>query len=914
MPPPSELTRTSMSAPAPHETVLASWVHVSDLHFGHGDAGNQWNQRRVLDELLVDAKALVRDGLVPRPDLVFVTGDIAFSGGARTPVVGEAEYVLASDWFRRFQEVLGIRSERVFMVPGNHDIDRRAEVDVRRLLKLARAGEETLDEILRVPLDRDRLRGRMACYLAFAQGFGPPTGDRFCEGLWWRQRIELAEGVSLRVCGLNTALLSLDDQDRGKLRIGQFQLAELFVPAPSGLELALVLGHHPTTGRWLADEKELRGQLDRHAALYLFGHLHEADSEQARHGWGSGCLRIAAGAAHAEADSAGAPPDGHGYNFGALVVLDTGDLAVRLWPRRWSARSPRFVPDVDNTLDGRDYAEHRLPEKYRLHRPSPTKGLHSGKVLGGRYRLIAKSGQGGVGEVWRASDLERDGTVAVKILNPDGADPDAGRRAGFFRGAQAMAGLQHPAIVRIRDPHPDPDHEHGPYDFYVMDFVDAPSLGAAFKGAPCSDEETIEILLAIGEGVAAAHRQRVIHRDLKPSNILRDPVSGRVCIIDFDTAKDLANLTMTRSGDGLASTLYASPEVLMSLNPPRGSKAPTVDFRADIFSLAVIGIFLRTGRDPSHYYINRMSELVPTIECALGLRQVLAKGCAHAPADRYASVDDILVALRRLQVTEDAPTMVSEPPRSSLPLVAEARQPALPRPSRQGPGLGEGGGVNFGDASYRAASVAGSGVGDGAGASGVAPPATRALLEPPWPFRTAQDKPANTLANSRSEENVVDSVDTDFKPALRLPSWWILVPVAVATFAFWVVVLTHGTPESPPVALSLGSILVEPGFDEQRVREITESYLDDVRECHARLRSRLEGPVHIPLHLVVQPSGIVGSAGLKYGVAERSDLADCVVEKATQWKFPRPSIPHFVGVTIHIELSPSDESRTATAS
>src|SRR5690606_4984982 len=145
-------------------------------------------------------------------------------------------------------------------------------------------------------------------------------------------------------------------------------------------------------------------------------------------------------------------------------------------------------------------------------------------------------------------------------------------------------------------------------------------------------------------------------------------------------------------------------------------------------------------------------------------------------------------------------------------------------------------------------------------AATLAPAATDALLEPPWPsFRTPQAEPA---------EFVVDPVDIDFKPALRLPSWWMLVPVAVAAIAFWAVVLADRTPESQPVALSLGSILVESGFEEQRVREVAESHLDDVRECHARLQTRLEAPVHIPLHLVVQPSGIVGSAGMKYGVAE----------------------------------------------
>lgn len=908
MPAPSEQIRTSMRIQTPRETVLASWVHVSDLHFGHGDAGHQWNQQRVLDELRIDAKALVRDGTVPWPDLVFVTGDIAFSGGARTPAVGDTEYALASRWFRQLQEELEIPDERVFMVPGNHDVDRRADADVRRLLKLTRAGEETLDDTLQAPLDRDRLRGRMARYLAFAQSFGPPDATRFHDGLWWRHSIDLAEGISLRVCGLNTALLSLDDEDQGRLRIGQRQLSELLVPAPGDLEIALLLGHHPTTGRWLADEKELRGQLDRHAALYLFGHLHEADSEQSRHGWGTGCLRIAAGAAHAEAAAPGTPPVGHGYNFGALVVLATGDLVVRIWPRRWSTRSPRFVPDVDNTLDRRPYAEHRLPERYRLHRPAPTWGLHAGEILGDRYRLIAKCGQGGVGAVWQAIDLEHERTVALKILNPEGTAPDPSRRAAFFRGALAMARLRHPSIVHIHDPRPDPNNQQGPYDFYVMDFVDAPNLGAAFKGAPCSDAETIEILLAIGEAVAMAHGQRVIHRDLKPSNILRDPVSKKVSIIDFDTAKDLATVTMTRSGDGLASTLYASPEILLSLNPPRGSMAPTVDARADIFSLAVIGIFLRTGRDPSHYYINRMPDLVAEFECAPGLREVLAKACAHAASDRYASVDDFLAALRRLQGATTA-----EPPASSLSPVAEARPSSLDEMAVSPP---DGGHIAPAEPHAEPRHARSAEIPVSAPRILLPGRSTDAHSEPPWPFRTKQEPSEEIIGSSADtprDDMMVDAVEAQLKQGFRLPWWWKLMPVPIAAMIFWSVVIVDRTPQPPAVALAIESILVEPGLEEERVREIAQDHFGEIRECQARLSDRLAGPVRIPLHVVVMPTGAVGSAALKYGINERPDLTDCVVKRARQWLFPKPSVPQFVGATIHIVLSPADPTQPAVA-
>jgi WD40 repeat protein len=354
-----------VTSSSPGDGVLASWIHVSDLHFGHSTAHHQWNQQRVLGALIGDARELVKTEVVRRPDFIFVTGDVAFSGGARTPAAGRSEYQLAADWIKKLQGTLAIPQERVFVVPGNHDVDRTTDPDVRRMLQLARTGQESLDAILQEPRDLQRLSGRMARYLSFAQGFGAVAGGHVDHSLWWRSVVDLNGGVSLQLCGLNTALLSAHGRDKGHLRVGQRQLAELLPPAgPS--EVTVVLGHHPAAGGWLADEKDLDGALDEHAAVYLSGHVHEARSRQVQSGAGDGCLRVSAGAAHGEAAPAGAPPTSHGYNFGALVVLASGELAVRIWPRRWSSDRPRFEVDTANTRKNLNHAEHRLGERFRV--------------------------------------------------------------------------------------------------------------------------------------------------------------------------------------------------------------------------------------------------------------------------------------------------------------------------------------------------------------------------------------------------------------------------------------------------------------------------------------------------------------------------------------------------------------------
>jgi hypothetical protein len=383
----------------PAETVLTAWVHISDVHFGHGGARHQWDQRLITADLRRDAAQVLRDGKIPAPRQLFVTGDVAFSGNGRKPVAGASEYALARAWLEDLCKDLGMGSDQVYLVPGNHDVDRgvdKAERDIRRLVEGVRDGKDPIDEVFGHEVDVGRLRQRMAAYLEFAGAFGPKDRELFQEGLWWRHRVGLERGVWLRICGLNTALVSGDDQDQGKLRVGNRQLSDLLLPTPEAQEVVIALSHHPLTGQWLAaaEEKQVRTRFDREAGLHIFGHLHEADSEQARHGWGRGCVRIAAGATHAEAAKPGDPPVGHGYCFGALVVLASGELAVRIWPRRWSAKGGKFVADVENIEERKGFAEHGLgkrveaareqePERIQETSRSPVQGEGRGVSIEG---------------------------------------------------------------------------------------------------------------------------------------------------------------------------------------------------------------------------------------------------------------------------------------------------------------------------------------------------------------------------------------------------------------------------------------------------------------------------------------------------------------------------------------------------
>jgi len=376
---------------------LISWLHLSDIHFGHGSAAHRWDQQLVLSCLQADL-AQVRARGVPSPELILVTGDIAFSGASRVRE-GQAEsteYQEASQWLRGLGQVLGITPACTFVVPGNHDVQRSADGDpaVAKLVDDLREGRLELDAAWSQPGARALLARRQAHYLAWAAGFGPAHAEPSLppeERLLWTHRMEVLEGPRLRLVGLNTALLSANDKDHGRLRLGNVQLAHALRPAIEPNELVVVLSHHPFRGGWLADEQNVDAWIRNHAHLHLSGHVHEADSEQARSGAGGLFVSVVAGSAHGEQLPEGIP-SGHGYNLAAVFRSDDGQLVLRVWPRRWSDKNKRFIEDSDNVPAGQPYSEHPLRST-----PRPTVGPtirpRRGRIEAG-LALVAVAGLG----------------------------------------------------------------------------------------------------------------------------------------------------------------------------------------------------------------------------------------------------------------------------------------------------------------------------------------------------------------------------------------------------------------------------------------------------------------------------------------------------------------------------------------
>jgi eukaryotic-like serine/threonine-protein kinase len=266
-------------------------------------------------------------------------------------------------------------------------------------------------------------------------------------------------------------------------------------------------------------------------------------------------------------------------------------------------------------------------------------------VLAGRYRLERRLAQGGMAEVWLATDLSLDRRVAVKWLKPSlASDPVVAER--FRREAVAVARLTHPNIVAVHDV-----FAEGGRQAVVMQLVDGKSLRQLLDvQTRLSPELTIHIGTCVAAALDAAHRAGFVHRDVKPGNILVTP-DGRVLLTDFGIAKGLdGGDDLTSDNVMMGTAKYLSPEQV------RGRK---LDGRADLYSLGLVlyeclagrvpfigetdadTALARLQRDPTD-----LARLRPTL--ARGLVDLIHRLLARNPNRRPASGADLRAELLRL--------------------------------------------------------------------------------------------------------------------------------------------------------------------------------------------------------------------------------------------------------------------------
>ena len=205
-------------------------------------------------------------------------------------------------------------------------------------------------------------------------------------------------------------------------------------------------------------------------------------------------------------------------------------------------------------------------------------------ILGNRYQIIRKIGDGGMAFVYEAKDKLLNRTVAVKVLRPEFVDDEEFLKK-FKREAEAVASLSHPNIVNVYDV-----GEDGKVHYIVMEYIDGQNLKDIIKNEGTLDEYTaLDITKQIAMALSAAHKKGIVHRDIKPHNILISNEGRIVKVADFGIAKAVSNSTMTNIGSIIGSVHYFSPEQ---------AKGNSVNATADLYSLGIVLYEMIIGRVP----------------------------------------------------------------------------------------------------------------------------------------------------------------------------------------------------------------------------------------------------------------------------------------------------------------------------
>jgi len=282
---------------------------------------------------------------------------------------------------------------------------------------------------------------------------------------------------------------------------------------------------------------------------------------------------------------------------------------------------------------------------------SKQKGSLIGTVLKDEYRIEEQIGSGGMGEVYRATQIRLERSVAVKTLLPKlQADPEMVRR--FFREARLLSQINHPNIVSIID---FGNTEEG-LMFMVMEYLHGQPLASFVpNGQGLPQSEILTIVDQISHGLAAAHQIPLIHRDLKPDNIFLCKITGKgtvVKILDFGIGKllDETEEDLTQTGIVMGTPGYMAPEQITHQTEPQTA--------TDIYALGGIIYFMMGGRRPyaEHSWRTAMMEQVNADPQRIPLEQMAApevealypvvlRAMRRDPGERYQTASELMVDL-----------------------------------------------------------------------------------------------------------------------------------------------------------------------------------------------------------------------------------------------------------------------------
>ncbi len=297
--------------------------------------------------------------------------------------------------------------------------------------------------------------------------------------------------------------------------------------------------------------------------------------------------------------------------------------------------------------------------------------LHPGDEIAG-YRIQAVVGRGGMGVVYRATQLALARSVALKVIAPELAS-DVQFRERFKREARTAASINHPNVIAIHDA-----REEGDVLLITMDYIDGMDLRALLaQERRLTPRRVAAIVGQVADALDAAHRRGLVHRDVKPANVLISAVAGRehVYLTDFGLTKSSSESGgVTATGIVVGTVDYMAPEQV---------KGDRVDARTDVYALGCMLYQALTGRVPYERdsdiakMFAHASEPPPLVSASLvdappALDEVVNRAMAKDPAARFRSAGELGQAARAAVGVDEMPAAETR-----LTVTVESSEPSL---------------------------------------------------------------------------------------------------------------------------------------------------------------------------------------------------------------------------------------------
>ncbi|MFD6445566.1 Stk1 family PASTA domain-containing Ser/Thr kinase [Promicromonospora sp. NPDC060204] len=305
-----------------------------------------------------------------------------------------------------------------------------------------------------------------------------------------------------------------------------------------------------------------------------------------------------------------------------------------------------------------------------------------GRLVDGRYEIVARVARGGMATVYRAHDTRLNREIALKVMHPHLAEGDqaASFRQRFEREARSAAGLQHHGVVAVYDQGTDGDMR-----YLTMEYVPGTNLRQLIRDGDLTLRRSFAILDVVLSALAAAHAKGIVHRDIKPENVLLEEGTGRPKVADFGLARAISEVSNTTTGTILGTVAYLAPETIATGH---------VDARADVYAVGILAFELFTGRlphegeGPIQVAFAHVNTDVPPVSAFAGhlgrpldvlVRALTARDPDRRPHDAAVALDALRSTFRQIpNEVLDIPTKVAPPPSSAA--VKAARTAVVERP------------------------------------------------------------------------------------------------------------------------------------------------------------------------------------------------------------------------------------------